>query len=362
MKHDPHAMLNGITTRSPGFRSVTSAPTSSTTPIGSWPRMLPSLMNAPSTSYRCRSDPQMPLEVTRTIASVGSSIAGSGTLSTRTSRFPCQVRAFIALLRLRVRRLLPWAGLLNASVEAALHLRSSSPRRPFEAARLSRLPLREGGVRLVRARRLDLHADAVLQRDLVADVHDFLRDARAAHEDHARALAGADEPVLGVRRAVDEVPSLQVPLLALDHEDALAREHEKVLLVPLAVIAAARLAGLEDGDRVPDLRERDCVTLDDARRAEDVVVDPGRVAHVDDEPAVGGGGQAVLGLLEPRLVQVTGSTCRRSSCRGRCSWRAGRGHRRASRPSRRASDARRSSCRSVPSCGRSGSCLCPSPG
>src|SRR2546423_49060 len=35
----------------------------------------------------------MPLDVTRTIASVGSSMAGSGTFSTRTSRLPCQVTA-----------------------------------------------------------------------------------------------------------------------------------------------------------------------------------------------------------------------------------------------------------------------------
>ena len=40
----------------------------------------------------------MPVEVTRTIASVGSSIVGSGTSSTRTSRLPCQVTAFTAEL------------------------------------------------------------------------------------------------------------------------------------------------------------------------------------------------------------------------------------------------------------------------
>src|SRR3954449_3836696 len=39
----------------------------------------------------------MPVEVIRTIASVGGSMAGSGTLSTRTSRRPCQVTAFIAV-------------------------------------------------------------------------------------------------------------------------------------------------------------------------------------------------------------------------------------------------------------------------
>jgi len=50
--------------------------------------MSPSSMNAPSTSCRCGSDPQIPVEVIRTIASVGCSIVGSETVSTRTSRFP----------------------------------------------------------------------------------------------------------------------------------------------------------------------------------------------------------------------------------------------------------------------------------
>ncbi|GII21835.1 hypothetical protein Pme01_14320 [Planosporangium mesophilum] len=38
----------------------------------------------------------MPVDVTLMMASSGSWIAGSGTVSTRTSRFPCQVTAFIA--------------------------------------------------------------------------------------------------------------------------------------------------------------------------------------------------------------------------------------------------------------------------
>src|SRR3989440_4347544 len=88
-------MLNGMTTRSPVRRLVIAGPTSSTMPIGSWPRMSPSVMKGPSTSYRCRSDPQMPLDVTRMTMSSGSWMAGSGTCSPRTSRRPCQVTAFI---------------------------------------------------------------------------------------------------------------------------------------------------------------------------------------------------------------------------------------------------------------------------
>src|SRR4051794_22620585 len=65
----------------------------------------------------------------------------------------------------------------------------------------------------------------------------------AGLEDHARVAPGADEPVLGVRRAVHEVPGLQPPLLAFDEEDALAGEDEEVLLVGLAMVTAARLPG-----------------------------------------------------------------------------------------------------------------------
>jgi hypothetical protein len=40
--------------------------------------------------------PQMLVDVTSMMASVGSSTLGAGTVSTRTSRLPCQVTAFIA--------------------------------------------------------------------------------------------------------------------------------------------------------------------------------------------------------------------------------------------------------------------------
>src|ERR1700754_4408314 len=50
-------------------------------------------MNAPRTSYRGRSEPQMLVLVTRIIASLGSLIAGSGTVSTDTLRRPCHVTA-----------------------------------------------------------------------------------------------------------------------------------------------------------------------------------------------------------------------------------------------------------------------------
>jgi hypothetical protein len=77
-----------------------SRPTSSTMPIASWPSTSPALMKAPIVSYRWRSDPQMFVLVTLMIASFGSLITGSATSSTEMSRKPCQVTAFIVVLRL----------------------------------------------------------------------------------------------------------------------------------------------------------------------------------------------------------------------------------------------------------------------
>src|SRR3954452_16869021 len=129
MKHDPHEMLNGITTRSPGLICVTSEPTSSTMPIGSCPRMSPSSMYGPSTSYRCRSEPQIPLEVTRMIASVGSSIAGSGTVSTRTWWLPCQVTAFMSCAFSVGVLFVGRAGLGHAAVHRGLRAVGQEPAR-----------------------------------------------------------------------------------------------------------------------------------------------------------------------------------------------------------------------------------------
>src|SRR5439155_17278725 len=94
-QHDPQQMVNGMTTRSPFFSFLTSRPTSSTIPIGSWPRTSPDFIVGMNPSYRCRSDPQMAVDVIRTTASVGSSILESGTVSQRTSPLPCQTMAFM---------------------------------------------------------------------------------------------------------------------------------------------------------------------------------------------------------------------------------------------------------------------------
>src|SRR5438105_10329771 len=159
---------------------------------------------------------------------------------------------------------------------------------------------------------------------------------------------------------MDEVPGLQRALLALDDQEALAGEDEEVLLVRLAVVSAAGLAGLKDGDRVAELRELHVAAFEDAGRAEGLVGDPGGVADVDDEPALGDGRQSVVQLFEARLLAhvrdyIIGSTCRRSSCRGRCSWLARSAVPASSGSSRPASGGPTSACRSAASCGRNGS-------
>src|SRR5207247_911513 len=126
---------------------------------------------------------------------------------------------------------------------------------PRQARRSARLPLRERGVRLGGDARFRFHADAAADRELVPNVNRVLPQPGTGHEDHARSVAGADEAVLGPRRAVQEVPLLQEALLALDDRGALAREDEEVLLVHLAVIAPSGLAGLEHPNRVAELRE-----------------------------------------------------------------------------------------------------------
>src|SRR6188472_3355622 len=83
----PSDQANGATTRSPFFTVRTAAPTSSTTPMNSWPIRLPTSLAAIEL-YGQRSLPQIHARVTRTRASVDSTSRASGTVSTRTSCVP----------------------------------------------------------------------------------------------------------------------------------------------------------------------------------------------------------------------------------------------------------------------------------
>jgi hypothetical protein len=80
----PSENANGITTTSPFVILLTCDPTSSTTPMASCPIDCP-VSERSIDSYGHRSLPQMQARVTRTTASVGSTIAASGTSSMRTS-------------------------------------------------------------------------------------------------------------------------------------------------------------------------------------------------------------------------------------------------------------------------------------
>src|SRR4051794_37899067 len=88
-------MVNGTTTRSPTFSFLFSAPTSTTSPIVSWPRISPLFICGITPSKMCRSEPQIAQAVTLMIASRGCSILGSGTESQRISPLPCHASAFI---------------------------------------------------------------------------------------------------------------------------------------------------------------------------------------------------------------------------------------------------------------------------
>ena len=97
-----------------------------------------------------------------------------------------------------------------------------------------------------------------------------------------------------------EVPRLQVTLLALDDEEALARKNEEVLLRFLGVIHAVRLAGPEDPDVEPHFLETSRLAVEQ-RVEPELALEPAQVACVDDEPALAGQLEAVFSLLERSL-------------------------------------------------------------
>lgn len=88
----PSLIENGEMTKSPAFSVLTAAPVSSTTPTNSWPIGCGSA-GGRAPRYVHRSEPQTQAATTRTTASVGSWIAGSGRSSQRTSRVPYHMAA-----------------------------------------------------------------------------------------------------------------------------------------------------------------------------------------------------------------------------------------------------------------------------
>src|SRR5919206_5077115 len=157
---------------------------------------------------------------------------------------------------------------------------------------------RERGVRLLRLGRLALDADAVPQCERLDRVDEALPSAAGADgEDDGRPRARADDHVVRPAGAVDEVPGAERQLPALDEQQALAREHEEVLLRPLPVVEADRLAGLEHVQVDPELPEA-ALALEVAVVAEPAGLAPAALGRVDHEPAVAVGDETV-----PRLAQ-----------------------------------------------------------
>src|SRR5512138_1700978 len=90
-------MLNGTTTRSPRLSRRTDGPTSSIVPVNSWPKVVPTRVSGTRPWKRCRSEPQIAARLTRTIASSGCSMRGSGLSRTRTRKGPSYTSARILL-------------------------------------------------------------------------------------------------------------------------------------------------------------------------------------------------------------------------------------------------------------------------
>jgi hypothetical protein len=120
---------------------------------------------------------------------------------------------------------------------------------------------------------------------------------------------------------VDEVPLLEPSLLTLDEQDALAGEHEEVLLLRLPVVEAVRLAGWQDVDPDADLCELGRRSLERALRAGGAQLSafrgqPFGVGDVDDEPARSGRRQPRTAVLERRLGHAASLVTRRLHSRG----------------------------------------------
>jgi lipoic acid synthetase len=121
-------------------------------------------------------------------------------------------------------------------------------------------------------------------------------------QDEARPVAGTNEDVLGPRRAVNEVPGTQRPLLLFDQQEALAGEHEEVLLGLLAVVEGVRLTRSQDPEPEAQLGES-CVYALERRvpAAELTAVEPLCLVRVENEPTLSGRGDTAFGLLERSL-------------------------------------------------------------
>src|SRR4030088_3088728 len=78
LRQVPHEIVNGTSSRSPRLTFFTALPTSTISPMNSCPNTSPFITVGTKPEYMCKSEPQIAVEVTRTIASYGVRIVGSG--------------------------------------------------------------------------------------------------------------------------------------------------------------------------------------------------------------------------------------------------------------------------------------------
>src|SRR3979411_2464083 len=96
-KQPPQEIVKGTTTPSPtlSFSLLMPGPSSTTSPINSWPSMSPCSRVGTRPSYRCKSEPQMHVVVILITASRGLRIVGSGTSWTCIFSLPIQQTALM---------------------------------------------------------------------------------------------------------------------------------------------------------------------------------------------------------------------------------------------------------------------------
>ena len=112
-------------------------------------------------------------------------------------------------------------------------------------------------------------------------------DTPADGNQERRLVSRPDDDVLDPGRTMEVVPLLEPPLLALDDQQALAREDEEALLVILAVVHRHRLPRPDDAEIEAELVEVHA-TLEVAVHTELAAVEPLHVTDVPDEPAHSG--------------------------------------------------------------------------
>src|SRR5579859_7635416 len=96
LAHSPHARYDITTTGSPGSKPVTPTPIRSTTPASSWPMMAPAGSLALAEVAACKSDPQMPQALTRTISSPDSATGSGNSTTSSGAPIALNTHAFIA--------------------------------------------------------------------------------------------------------------------------------------------------------------------------------------------------------------------------------------------------------------------------